>query len=151
MAHGSRISGVALYPALTQSAAMHSRLALRCAAKSFCALLAGVILLGLFTSARADCMRDLKGRVICDRGQCASNSHGEVYCSRYKDGAAVKDRFGKVFCAKGACVTTIKGDIICSARPGGAAMQDLRGRVTCEGRCERASVGLCGNNSNAAQ
>jgi len=115
------------------------------------ACLSALILFSLLTPAYADCMSDLKGRVICDRGQCVSDIYGEVYCSRYKDGAATKDRFGKVLCAKGMCVTTVKGDIICSARPGGDAMIDFRGKVTCEGGCEKASIRFCGKNSNTAQ
>lgn len=109
-------------------------------------LLAGVILLSPVAPAQADCMRDLKGRVVCDRGQCAVDSHGVVHCSRYKDGAAILNLYGQVVCGKGQCVTTLKGDIICAARPGGAAMQDWRGKVTCEGGCERASAKLCGPN-----
>ncbi len=96
-------------------------------------------------------MHDLKGRVICDRGQCVSDRHGMVYCSRYEDGAALITLHGKVVCGKGQCVTTLKGDIICAARPGGAAMADLHGKVTCEGGCERASLTLCGKNSGMPQ
>ena len=42
-------------------------------------LLAGIVLFGSVAPAHADCMRDLKGRVVCDRGQCVSDRHG-VHC-----------------------------------------------------------------------
>ena len=121
------------------------------AVKAFYILLAGVSLVSLSAPVQADCMRDLKGRVICDRGQCVSDLHGMVYCSRYEDGAALMTRHGKVVCGKGQCVTTLKGDIICAAQPGGAAMTDLYGKVTCEGGCEGASLTLCGQNSGMRQ
>lgn len=96
-------------------------------------------------------MRDIEGKVICDRGRCTRNLHGEVYCSRYEDGSAIRNRDGDIVCSKGTCVFTIKGDIICSSRPGGAAMKDLEGNVTCERSCERASTSLCGNRSESAR
>jgi hypothetical protein len=123
----------------------------RHAVMAFCALLTGVVMFASSGSALADCMRDLKGRVVCGQGQCVRDLHGVVYCSRYKDGAALITLYGEVVCGKGECVTTIEGDIICSARPGGAAMSDLYGKVTCEGGCERASLRLCGQNSDASQ
>ena len=110
-------------------------------------LLIGVAMIGLFAPAQADCMRDYKGRVVCDRGQCARNSHGLVYCSRYEDGTAVRTRYGEIVCAKGECVRNRQGEIVCSARLGGAAMKDRLGKVTCEGGCEKASLRMCGNNS----
>lgn len=89
-------------------------------------------------------MRDIRGRIVCDRGQCATDLHGAVFCSRYEDGAALKTLKGEVVCGKGACLTTIEGEIVCSARPGGAAMMDLRGEVVCEGGCEPGSASFCG-------
>jgi len=52
------------------------------------------ILLPSFSStpAFADCLRDRKGKVICDRGACLRDSRGRVFCSAYEDGAVVKDR-----------------------------------------------------------
>jgi hypothetical protein len=143
--------GLSLHNAALPTATARSKVDKRHSVKAFCALLAGVVVYASSAPVLADCMRDLKGRVICDRGQCIRDFHGMVYCSRYEDGAVLKTRYGEVVCGKGECVTTIKGDIICSARPGGAAMKDLYGEVTCEGGCERASLRLCGQNSDASR
>lgn len=117
----------------------------------FWALLAGAILFASPAPLRADCMRDIEGRVVCDRGQCVRDLYGKVTCARTEDGAALVTLYGEVVCGKGRCVTTLKGDIICAVRPGGAAMTDLYGKVTCDGGCEEASPGLCGQNSDTVQ
>lgn len=147
----SRMPDLSLRTATPPSTTARSNVDKRRTVMAFSTLLTGVILFGSFAPVQAECMRDWKGRVICDRGQCVSDLHGVVYCSRYEDGAALKTLYGEVVCSKGECVTTLKGDIICSARPGGAAMKDLYGKVTCEGGCERASLSLCGQNSGALQ
>ncbi|MEQ9447573.1 MAG: hypothetical protein RLN70_01545 [Rhodospirillaceae bacterium] len=100
--------------------------------------------------ARADCMRDLFGEVVCDRGKCARDFFGTVFCSAFEDGEALLDGYGVVVCAKGQCVRTLEGEIICSARPGGAALENLFGEVTCDGACEPASAAMCGQNSAPA-
>ena len=149
--HDSRMPDLSLRTATLPTTTARSKIDKRHAVMAFCALLTGVIFFGSFAPVQADCKRDWKGRIICDRGQCVSDLHGVVYCSRYEDGAALTTLYGEVVCGKGECVTTLKGDIICSARPGGAAMKDLYGKVTCEGGCERASLRLCGQNSGASQ
>ena len=142
---------MSFHTATLQTASGRSKVSKRHVLKALCALLAGVVMFASSAPVHADCMKDRKGRVICDRGECVRDSHGQVYCSRYEDGAAIKTRYGEVVCGKGECVITIEGDIICSARPGGAAMKDLYGKVTCEGGCERASLRLCGQSSRASQ
>jgi hypothetical protein len=119
--------------------------------KKLYTLLIATAVLVSFSPARADCMRDINGRVVCDQGKCARDLYGKIFCSASEDGAAVTDGYGGVVCGKGSCVTTIDGDIICSARPGGAAMKDLYGKVTCDGGCQPASRELCGQNSETEQ
>lgn len=133
------------HQAVSPNASARPHDARRRAAWTLCALaLAAGVVVGAPAPARADCMIDIEGRVICDRGQCLRDIEGEVFCSRYKDGVALRNTDGEVVCGRGRCVITLEGDIICSARPGGAALIDLYGKVTCEGGCELASPRLCG-------
>ncbi|MGI9335107.1 MAG: hypothetical protein ACR2RL_18330 [Gammaproteobacteria bacterium] len=94
-------------------------------------------------------MRDRSGNVVCERGQCERSAKGLVFCSSYEDGAATRNRYGEVVCGKGECTRTSKGEIVCSAVAGGAVAKDRKGRVHCEGRCERASVKMCGQSGGA--
>lgn len=145
------MSHLLFHISISPVAAAHANLNKQHVICVLCGLLAAIILFGSFSPARADCMRDWKGRVVCGQGQCARNSHGEVYCSRYEDGAAIKNRYGEVVCGKGECVRTIKGDIVCSARAGGAALKSSRGQVRCEGGCEWASVRFCEQNNRPSR
>lgn len=41
------------------------------------------------------------GEVLCGRGSCVADVHGEVMCSRVPRGAAALDRNGKAACSEG--------------------------------------------------
>lgn len=109
--------------------------------RAFVVLILLIILSG--GNASADCTKNYKGEVICGSGECQRDRYGNVACSAYRDGAAVRSRTGEIVCGKGKCVSTSLGDVYCSTVPGGAIVKDRFGEPRCEGACEPANVENC--------
>lgn len=74
---------------------------------------------------------------------CATDSIGTVYCSKYSGGGAEADSIGTVYCGKGQCKSDSIGTVYCSKVPGGGAGVDSIGTVQCTGGCERGSRYMC--------
>lgn len=74
---------------------------------------------------------------------CAPDSIGTVYCSKYSGGGAEVDNIGTVYCGKGQCKRDSIGTIYCSKTLGGGAGVDSIGTVRCTGGCERGSSNMC--------
>ncbi len=104
-----------------------------------------LLILALLPAAQAlaDCQKNYKGEVICGRGDCQRDRYGNVACSAYRDGAAVRSRTGEIVCGKGRCIATSDGEVYCSTVPGGAVVKDRFGEPRCEGSCEAATVENC--------
>ncbi len=107
-----------------------------------------LILLGLFAGFQqaswAACKADSTGTVICGRGDCATDTAGNVFCSKYLFGGAKVDELGNVVCGKGQCIASTKfKEHYCSAVESGGADIDRFGVVKCYGGCEPASALMC--------
>ena len=74
---------------------------------------------------------------------CAPDSIGTVYCSKYSGGGAEANSIGTVYCGKGQCKSDSIGTVYCSKTPGGGAGVDSIGTVRCVGGCERGSRTMC--------
>jgi len=74
---------------------------------------------------------------------CAPDSIGTIYCSKYPGGGAEADSIGTVYCGKGQCKADSIGTVYCSKTPGGGAGVDPIGTVRCTGGCERGSRDMC--------
>lgn len=93
--------------------------------------------------ANADCMKNLTGELVCGKGECQRDLYGNVLCSAFFKGSAVRTSDGRILCGKGECVTTSRGEGFCSTVQEGAAVTDIHGVPRCEGRCEPASADCC--------
>jgi hypothetical protein len=92
------------------------------------------------------CLADRHGVVICGRGDCAKDTAGKVFCSKYLFGGARVDQHGNVVCGKGQCLAGTKfKEHFCSAVESGGADVDRFGVVKCYGGCEPASALMCEN------
>ena len=92
----------------------------------------------------AACETDRFGVVYCGRGDCAKDTAGDVFCSKYLFGHARLDEHGNVVCGKGQCVASVKfKDFYCSAIESGGAERNRMGEVKCYGGCEKASALMC--------
>jgi len=75
--------------------------------------------------------------------ECAVDSVGTVYCSKYPTGGAITDNIGTVKCGKGQCRRDIIGSVKCSRIEGGGAAVDSIGTVKCLGGCESGKSSMC--------
>lgn len=92
--------------------------------------------------AKADCLRNQYGNVVCGKGQCEADQFGKIYCADI-GGGAIRDQFAKVQCGVGYCAKDITGQVWCSKEQGGAAALDSNGKVKCLGGCEAGTASLC--------
>ncbi len=91
----------------------------------------------------AECLKDVRGQVVCGQGPCVTNLQGAVFCARSRYAAVVRTMDGATLCGKGQCASTLKGAWICSAVADGSVFKDWDGSIRCEGSCEPASVANC--------
>jgi len=96
----------------------------------------------LLSPARADCIRDQSGKVVCGKGQCELDRFGKVFCADL-GGGAVRDKYGKVLCGVGNCAKDYLENVWCSKEQGGGAAVDSYGKVKCLGGCEAGSTERC--------
>lgn len=105
-----------------------------------------ILLFGASQFAFAACEKDRFGVVICGRGDCAKDTAGDIFCSKYLFGDAKQDEHGNVVCGKGQCLPGTKfKDFYCSAVESGGADVDRFGVVKCYGGCEKATALMCEN------
>lgn len=75
--------------------------------------------------------------------ECAANSIGTVYCSKYPNGGAITNIIGTVECGKGQCRRNSIGSVKCSRVEGGGAAVNSIGIVKCLGGCESGESSMC--------
>jgi len=75
--------------------------------------------------------------------ECAANSVGTVYCSKYTNGGATTNGVGAVACGKGQCRRNSVGSVKCSQVEGGGAAVNSVGMVKCVGGCEPGQNSMC--------
>jgi hypothetical protein len=103
-----------------------------------------ILLFSAQQAAQAACAKNRFGEVYCGRGDCALDSAGDVFCSKYQFGHAFLNKEGNVVCGKGQCAESVRfKDFYCSVVEGGGADRDRLGEPKCYGGCEKASALMC--------
>ncbi len=80
---------------------------------------------------------------IIANAECAANSVGTVYCSKYTNGGATTNGVGTVVCGRGQCRRNSVGSVKCSRVEGGGAAVNSVGMVKCVGGCEPGQNIMC--------
>lgn len=94
-------------------------------------------------TAYADCAADLYGEMVCGMGKCKRDQYGNVFCSRFNNGGALRDGYGTVYCGIGDCARDQYSKVYCSKVVGGGAARDRYGKVKCAGGCEPGHIENC--------
>lgn len=111
--------------------------------RSLLAIAVGAGLASAAATATADLMKNIDGEWVCGKGECRRDLYGQVLCSAFFKGSAVRTLDGRILCGRGRCVTTSRGEVFCSTMQEGSAVLDLHGVARCLGRCEPASAEYC--------
>ena len=111
--------------------------------ESLLAIAAGAAFAAASGAARADCLKNIDSEWICGKGECQRDLYGQVLCSAFFKGSAVRTLHGNILCGRGRCVTTSSGEVFCSTAQEGTAVIDLHGVPRCQGGCEPASADYC--------
>lgn len=102
-----------------------------------------LVLVTPYSNVQADCGKDMYGEVRCGMGSCVTNQYGKVYCSRFLNGGALRNRDGEVVCGKGQCATDQYANVYCAKAVAGGALRNSSGEVRCAGGCEPGQVDYC--------
>ncbi len=97
----------------------------------------------VFGVVNAECLTNNKGETFCGAGECNISAYGEISCSAFYKGTAVKTKYGDIVCGIGKCVVTRLGEVACSTEIEGVATLDRYGNPRCQGSCETASTDYC--------
>lgn len=105
-------------------------------------LITTLLLFSILQTAKADCIQNSYGEVVCGAGQCEKDQYGKVFCAA-AGGGAMRDRNGEVVCGTGYCARDQEGGVWCARVPGGGAATDAYGKVKCYKGCEAGAHSRC--------
>ena len=105
-------------------------------------IIALTVVIAVVSQVKADCVKNIYGKVFCGDGQCLVDDFGRALCTPYS-GGIIRDIGGNILCGVGHCATDIQGQVWCSVEEDGDVTFDMNGRAYCDGGCTRGKRNYC--------